>query len=126
MSLNASLREKNYWCSQKLPLILVKRSLPMKVLRRFCTLDVSVCVYSLDGESCECELCFGGRMVGGVGGSGVGGKMGHCHCEVTVPSQCQRQRASRNDHSIRSILLRQETTAVIHRQNWEDKKQSQS
>ena len=41
----------------------------MKVLRRFCTLDVSVCVYSLDGESCECELCFGGRMVGGVGGS---------------------------------------------------------
>ena len=46
----------------------------MKVLRRFCTLDVSVCVYSLDGESCECELCFGGRMVGGSEGRVWGAK----------------------------------------------------
>ena len=53
----------------------------MLVRKWFRTLDVSVCVCSLDGESCECELCLGLD-----GGYGAGGKIGRCHYSATLPS----------------------------------------
>ena len=53
----------------------------MLVRQWFRTLGVSVCVCSLDGESCECELCLGLD-----GGYGEGGKIGRCHYSATLPS----------------------------------------
>ena len=84
----------------------------MLVRKWFRTLGVSVCVCSLDGESCECELCLGLD-----GGYGEGGKIGRCHYSATLPSLfLGHKRLLKNlNLQVKQINIARSAKVVLHK-----------